>query len=165
MSPDQIARTLRLRLAEEIADDLAALDKLKDAIESLRTTAPDERGEWMRTLALAFQLERYYTAFESMVVRILRTLDGDVPSGHQWHLELLRAACVAVPGLRPRVVAPEAEADLRELLKFRHLARHGYEQEPELGKLEAHAERAVRAHVPLRDGFEALRSEIRRADD
>jgi hypothetical protein len=69
----------------------------------------------MRTLALAFQLERFYTAVESVLSRILRTIDGDVPAGVYSHAEILRAASVEVEGLRPAVLTEEATDLLREL--------------------------------------------------
>jgi hypothetical protein len=112
----------------------------------------------MRGLALAFEVERFYTAVESALVRCLRALDGDVPAGANWHLEVLRAASVALPGGRPRLVSAEAVADLRELLKFRHLARHGYEQEPVLARMQEHAERVARASEHVAQSLGSLRA-------
>lgn len=162
MSPVEIERAVRLRLAARIADDCAALDGLAGAVGRLTAPAGDERGEWMRALALAFEVERYYTAIESLLARVVRRIDGDVPSGAGGHQELLRAAAVAIDGVRPAIVAPELLEDLRELLKFRHLARHGYDNEPTLPRMSEQAARVQRVHpalvVSLR-GFEAwLRS-------
>jgi hypothetical protein len=85
----------------------------------------------MRALALAFEIERWYSAAEATLARIVRTIDGDVPAGPTWHAELLRAASVAIDDLRPAIVSKDAATELRELLKFRHFARHGYDREPE----------------------------------
>jgi hypothetical protein len=109
----------------------------------------------MRGLALAFEVDRYYTALESLLSRLLRTLDGDVPSGPSWRLELLSAAAAAIEGIRPALVAEDAMPELRELLKFRRLARHGYETEPELARMVEHAARVLRAHRALAVGFDA----------
>ena len=132
------------------------LAELAEAIDRLLAPAGDERGEWMRALALAFEVERFYTAVESLLARVLRALDGDVPSGSNWHLELLRAACVEVEGCRPAVVSRAVENDLRELLKFRHLTRHGYEREPQLVRMLEHAERVRRAHAALGESLDTL---------
>jgi hypothetical protein len=156
MSPAETARAVRLRLAGEIADDRAALDRLAEAIAKLIPPAPDERGEWMRGLALAFEVERYYTAVETLLTRVLRTIDGDVPTGAGWHQEILRGASVSLEGLRPAIVPQEIVADMRELLKFRHLARHGYEGEPVLPRMIEHAERVGRAHPTLVGALDAF---------
>ena len=156
MSPEDVARTIRLRVAAELADDRAALETLTDGIARLLAPAADPKDDWMRAFALAFQLERHYTAVEALVVRILRQLDGDVPSGPNSHLELLRAASVSLEGGRPAILSPEALTELRELLKFRHLARHGYEVEPNLTKLAELGVRVARLRVPLAESLEAF---------
>lgn len=158
MSPGEVAAIVRLRLASELADDLSALERLTAAIESLQAPAGDERGEWMRTLALAFEVERYYTAAEGMLSRIVRTLDGDVPTGPASHLELLRAATATIEGVRPAILDPATSAELRELLKFRHLARHGYEVEPDLTRMVEHAARVAR----IQPGLAARMAELAR---
>jgi len=161
MSPGETARAVRLRLAAEMVDDRASLDRLAGALATLVPPASDERGEWMRGLALAFEVERYYTAVATLLTRVLRTVDGDVPSGAGWHQEVLRGASVSVEGVRPAVVPPEIVADMRELLKFRHLARHGYESEPVLPRMIEHAERVGRAHPMLVGALDAFGAWLR----
>ena len=84
----------------------------------------------LRTLALAFEIERFYTAVEATLVRVLDGLDGEAPRGAHWHTELLRAASVPLPGLRPELISPGVAGSLRDLLGFRHFARHAYDAEP-----------------------------------
>ncbi|HKQ67867.1 MAG TPA: hypothetical protein VJT73_00945 [Polyangiaceae bacterium] len=161
MSPDELAATLKARLAAELAEDRVVLERLAASVSSLLVPYADERGESMRALALAFQVERYYTAVEAIVVRILRTIDGEAPSGGSWHLELLRAASVAIEGGRPAVLSGDSVKELRELLKFRHLAGHGYEEEPDLVRMQGHAERIARAHAGLVTSLGALDAWLR----
>jgi hypothetical protein len=125
MTPPEIARTLKLRLASELADEQASLVELARSLASLLAPAADPRDEWMRTLALAFQLERRYTAVEAMLSRVPRALDGDVSTGATWHRERLRASSVGIEGGRPPVIG-DTLAELQGLLKFRHLVRLGY---------------------------------------
>jgi hypothetical protein len=146
MSPAEVASAVRLRLAAELSDDRATLLTLADELARLHEPAADARDEWMRAAALAFQIERYYTAVEALLTRVLRQIDGDVPAGPASHQEVLRAASVALEGGRPAIVSPEAAVELRELLKFHHLARHGYEARPELSRLCELATRAGCAH-------------------
>lgn len=123
MEPREIAAVIRSRLAQEIRDDATALARIAAVIESLLRLPHSEAVP----LALAFELERYYTCVETTTARVLRTLDGEVPHGPSWHSEVLRLAATAVPGLRPPFVARSSLPVLRDLLSFRHFARHGYD--------------------------------------
>ena len=149
MSPVEVAAAVRLRLAAEIADDRSALETLASDIARLVAPAADPRDEWMRGSALAFELERFYTAVEALLTRVLRAIDGDVPSGPSSHLDIPRAASVPIDGGRPAVVTTEIAGELRDLLKFRHLARHGYESRPQVPRLEELARTVARVRHPL----------------
>jgi len=163
VSPAEIASTLRRRLAAELDDDRVTLDRLALDVARLVPPAPDERGEWMRALAMAFAIERYYTAVESLFSRVLRTIDGAVPAGPSSHLDLLRASAAAIEGSRPALVDRDAADELRELLKFRHLARHGYEREPRMDRMAEHAVRIARLHPWLCDSLDRLGAWLRTA--
>ncbi len=156
MSPADVAATVKLRLAVELEEDRAILERLAEAVALLSEPAADPRDDWMRTLALAFQAERFYTAVEAVLTRVLRAIDGEVPRGGTWHLDVLRAASVGIPGGRPPLLTSDTAKELRELLKFRHLARHGYGEEPDLSRMEEHAERIARAHGGLVTSLAAL---------
>jgi hypothetical protein len=159
MSPAETARTIRLRLLAELDGDRASLGRLAASIGELRATRPDAGA--MRALAIAFQLERFYTAVEGVLTRVLRTLDGDVPTGPDWHSDLLRAASVPVEGLRPAIVPTEVVSELRELLGFRHFARHGYDTPPEVQRVEDLADVALRAHAVLDPAIAAFGASLR----
>ncbi len=161
MSPSEVARAVRLRLAAEVDADRASLALLATSIRELRSAPGDPRTDAMRALALAFQLERFYTAIEATLSRVLRTIDGDVPSGGDSHHELLRAASVAVDGLRPAVVPQHAVADLKDLLSFRHYARHGYDVTVKPRRVEELAVVCERAHPILDASLAALAQDLR----
>ncbi len=78
VSPVEIAAAVKLRLAAELADDLKSVERLAEGVARLAVPGADE---WMRALALAFEIDRYFTAVESILLRAIRTLDGDVPRG------------------------------------------------------------------------------------
>jgi hypothetical protein len=163
MSPAEIADAVRRRLAAEVDDDRGVLARLHDRVLDLSREATDARAEAMRPLALAFEIERWYSAAEAVLERIVRTVDGDVPSGPTWHAELLRAAAVAVHDLRPTVLNREAAAELRELLKFRHFARHGYDRDPDPARMNEHAARVGRAHAALSTSLDVFVAWLRTA--
>jgi ribonuclease HepT-like protein len=149
MSPAEVASAVRLRLASDIETELASQTRVAERIAALRSRLAAEPGDWVVAAAMAFEIERWYTAVESLLVRILRTLEGDVPAGPARHRELLRAASLAVEPLRPALVSPAAEGDLRELLGFRHFARHAYDVEPEPARMLEHGDRVARLQVAL----------------
>jgi hypothetical protein len=133
MSPAEVSRALRLRLAGELKVDLRAIERRAEAVSRLSALPSAEAPAaepHVRTLALAFEIERFYTAVEATLERLLEGLDGGAPRGAHWHSELLRAASVPLPGLRPELISPEAATNLRDLLGFQHFARHAYDAEP-----------------------------------
>lgn len=123
MTPPEVSTVLRARLAQEIRDDATALSRIVAVMEGLLRLPPSEAVP----LALAFELERYFTCIETTMTRVLRVLDGEVPEGPAWHGEVLRLAATAVPGVRPPFVDRGSLRVLRDLLAFRHFARHGYD--------------------------------------
>lgn len=53
-------------------------------------------------------------------------MDGDFPSGHDWHDQLLSQMALEVEGIRPKVISNELQDQLKEFLRFRHLFRNIY---------------------------------------
>lgn len=139
MSPAEVSRALRLRLAGEVKSDLGALGRRADSVRSLlptSSTSHEDANAHLRTLALAFEIERFYTAVEATLERLLDGLDGASPRGAHWHTELLRAASVPLTGLRPALISESTAATLRDLLGFRHFARHAYDVDPRAARVE-----------------------------
>ncbi len=114
------------RLRGEIAEDRAMLERcMTDArlAKARLGGAPVDPA----VLALAaVALHGWYTGLESVLERVARQLDGDVPTGSRWHRELLTQMSVEVPRLRPAVLPRTVIAPLAELLAFRHFFRHAY---------------------------------------
>lgn len=53
-------------------------------------------------------------------------IDGNMPSGEEWHKRLLDRMAVEVEDLRPPVIDSALKEQLSEYLRFRHLFRHIY---------------------------------------
>ncbi len=137
--------------------------RVAERVAALHSRLASQPGDWVVAAAMAFEIERWYTAVESLLVRILRTLEGDVPTGPAHHRELLRVASLAVEPLRPALVPPAAESDLRELLGFRHFARQAYDVEPEPARMLEHGDRVARLQVALVESMAALVVRLRSA--
>jgi len=105
------------RLAREAMEDAAGMDAGGSADDPAIL-----RGA---TAALALTLHRWYSALEAMLERIERAF-GTLPSGGEWHRDLLEGATWPIPGVRPSVLPRDSIEPLRELLRFRHFLRHAY---------------------------------------
>lgn len=126
-----------LRLASELEDERAVAGEiarvaLADSVE-LRAA---EAAAQARALAavVALDLHRWYTALESMLERIERVF-GTLPTGPEWHRDLLGGASSAIVGVRPAILPKAVMPPLRELLGLRHFLRHAYAVEFEPSKL------------------------------
>jgi hypothetical protein len=158
MSPHEVAEVVRARLAAQLEEDLRVLERLALAIRQLSTRTNDSQHEWLRVRALSFEIERWYTAIESALERALRSLDGSTPEGRSWHEDLLRNAGLAVDGFRPALVSREAVEGLREVMRFRHFARHGYDREPDVDRVDELGRVALAAHTACAVSLGELRS-------
>lgn len=54
------------------------------------------------------------------------TVDRSPPAGQEWHRDLLRQMCIAIPALRPQALSKETCAVLDEFMRFRHVVRNVY---------------------------------------
>jgi hypothetical protein len=163
MAPGDIATAVRWRLASDIESELMSQGRVAERIAALRVRLASEPADWVLASAMAFEIERWYTAVESLLVRILRSLDGDVPAGPAHHREVLHVASLPVEPLRPALVPAAAENDFRELLGFRHFARHAYDVEPEPARMLEHAERVARLQIALTASMAELVVRLRAA--
>jgi len=68
----------------------------------------------------------YYAGLERIFQQIAATVDNDVPSGKEWHRNLLQQMNVEIPDLRPAVLSNETVQALDEFLRFRHVVRNVY---------------------------------------
>jgi hypothetical protein len=75
---------------------------------------------------VALNLHGLYSGFERIFYRIAETIDGELPSGEDWHRLLLRQMLSEVPGIRPAVISVESGVFLDDLRRFRHVIRNVY---------------------------------------
>ena len=86
----------------------------------------DETPSLLEVRGTGSILHDFYSGVERILERIATELDGGVPTGRDWHAQLLARMSEPVEKVRPRVVAPETADLLRPYLRFRHLVRHSY---------------------------------------
>lgn len=111
-------------LKADIDRELRNLERLsRELNEILSTTA---EGSATRVRAAGSVLHDFYTGVEKIFRRIAVRIDQDLPTGEDWHVQLLQRMAVPVEGIRPRVINEKLETNLEEYLRFRHLFRNIY---------------------------------------
>jgi hypothetical protein len=76
--------------------------------------------------AVALNLHDFYAGLERVLGQIATLIDRSMPSGRDWHRELLRQMTTDIAGLRPGVMSAETAKLLDEYLRFRHVVRNIY---------------------------------------
>ena len=120
----------RNKLFQRISDELIRIEKttkrIERALEKIDVLPIDAREFIER--ALAADLAEVYTGFEKIFKRIASEVDKHIPSGNQWHTELLTQMSEHRLD-RPPVVSEITHRRLRELLKYRHKEKNIYGDE------------------------------------
>lgn len=150
------------RLASELDHDWAALRARAAEIASLSERWQRE-GSLPRPemVLVAVNLHGWYTALETGLERIARSLDQTVPTGNAWHTELVAQMQLDVKGLRPAVLPMAAE--LHELRKFRHFFRNAYVLELDPGKLQQRAADLLRIEATMSASLDKFLAFVRDA--
>lgn len=141
------------RLRAEIAFDREALAKRVAELADTDLGPRSDAAQWARA---AVALHHAYGSVESIMVRVGRQLDGDLPTGTAWHQALLHAMGLTIEGVRPAVFSRESVSALRELLSFRHFFRHAYAIDLDRKRLAALRHRVAEAMPRLLAEIDAL---------
>lgn len=159
------------RLRREIAEDRRILDQDREELAPLAEAESTEDVDRSRLVHVAALIHSYYTALEALLERILRELDGDLPTGDRWHESLLFQAAAEVEGLRPAILTPELREELDLLRRFSHFFRHAYGLDLDRTRVLAEASRLLAVHdrpSTRLDGFDRFLArsaeELRGAD-
>jgi hypothetical protein len=124
MSPTEITAVAIKRLIAEIRADRIALSSQREDLRRFHRGGLPVSHE--RSAALALALDWSYTALESVLDRIVRTLEGTRPQGEDWHKGLLDDAGLDIEGVRPPILSEPSLRAAHELRRFRHFLHHAY---------------------------------------
>lgn len=111
-------KILQLSIKDEL-EKLRLLDKEKDGLLKRRPSNYVLR-------AGGSILHDFYTGIEKIFEDIAKEIDRRIPTGEEWHSELLHQMTLDITGLRPPVISKATDKKLREYLGFRHLFRKRY---------------------------------------
>ena len=133
--PENKYLALKARIEDEmksIENTISTINKVFEQMEGV--------SDIIIAPALASYIADFYSGCEKISERVAVYLDGGLPRGKDWHLELLKQ--VAEPGgnNRPPLWSGALLLELDEYRKFRHLERHIYKIELKADKVIALAE-------------------------
>lgn len=109
-----------LVVAERIRQELTDLEQVIARAERAITAAhqrPEDQDLYVDSAAL--NLHDFYTGLERIFQQIATTVDGNLPTGGEWHRDLLYQVQADLPDLRPPVLSTDAVKALDEFLRFR----------------------------------------------
>lgn len=115
-----------IRLREELRRDVDAAAALIAELGEQREVIDRPDADRVVLGYVALTLHRFYTALETGLERIVRTLEGALPKGADAHSALLHDVTLPLPTVRPAVLGETTADGLRPLLRFRHFVRHSY---------------------------------------
>jgi hypothetical protein len=116
-------------LISDIEADMSLIKKEIDSIK--RKLARLKKDKDLENIdshikAVAGSLHSIYSGYENIIERIVRAIDGDAPSGRDYHLMLLKRALNPVKDIRPPIISLETFRALDELRTYRHKFRNIY---------------------------------------
>lgn len=124
MKPEPAARA---SLCAVLRHDRETLQRLDAQLAPLLPELAPGRGTFRDWAAAGYLLHSLYNALENSFEQISRTFENHVVDAARWHRELLDKMFLAIPGVRPAVLASSLRPLLHDLRGFRHLFRHGYD--------------------------------------
>jgi hypothetical protein len=143
------------------ADTAAAANHFARAVQIYRDAGlrDDTMDGYTRRMAFMHAMHAGHTSVEKVLLRILEIQGEEVPSGRQWHADLIHRAARATND-RPAILPPDLELATDRTRKFRHFAAHAYDTfDPD------DADPAVRAAEKVAAEFGAAIAAFRQAID
>jgi hypothetical protein len=115
--------SLASRIHQEIDGLLRVVKRAERALEAAHRQ-PDEQDLFIDSAVL--NLHDFYAGLERIFLQIGTIVDGYIPSGSDWHRNLLQQMQADMENMRPPVLARETSLALDEYLRFRHVVRNIY---------------------------------------
>jgi hypothetical protein len=112
-------------LAARIRQVLQDVERVVSRAEFLFSQAQQKEDDGYLD-GVALNLHGFYGGIERILEDIARSVDGFVPSGPEWHKDLLLQMADPMNAIRIAVIGMETRQCLDEYRGFRHLVRNVY---------------------------------------
>ena len=130
------------RLVQRISGERTKVKQSAERIREDLQRIEEAPIEYRRSLEafVARHLFDFYKGLESIFQRIAREVDRNLPSGKEWHEDLLQQMTES-SAIRPAVLSQETDAELQNLRGFRHVFLYIYADELDYEQTLENAER------------------------
>lgn len=140
---------------ERILQDLALLEQVvaraEKGMKNARTRSEDAD---LFLDSVALNLHDFYSGLERLFQYIAANVDQNVPSGRDWHRDLLQQMNLRITNTRPAILTAETLQILGDYLRFRHVVRNVYAFQFDFERLE-------RLVDNLRPTYDRIREDLR----
>ena len=113
------------KIKSQIIFEIKHIDEFFASYADLFSRVQKRAPDLVEVTAVASVLHSFYNGLENIFLAIAKGIDKAVPSGEQWHRELLMQMADTNPKRGP-VLSQETVQDLAKYLAFRHYFRHSY---------------------------------------
>jgi hypothetical protein len=113
------------KIVSQVKFEIEQIDQLLRSFAGLLTSVQENAPDLVQVTALASVLHSFYNGLENMFLSIAKGVDDAVPTGAQWHRDLLTQMTKATSNRGP-VLTDELAHQLAGYLGFRHFYRHAY---------------------------------------
>lgn len=112
-------------VASQVKLEIGQIDQLLVAYADLFDIVYQRAPDMIEIAALASVLHSFYNGLENVFLSIAKGIDQKVPTGSQWHRDLLLQMTQRTVNRGP-VISTELAQKLADYLGFRHFYRHTY---------------------------------------
>lgn len=147
------------RIRSEL-DELSAL--VERALQGWQRAAKTNDEYYLDGVAL--NLHGFYSGVERLFEKIASDVDATVPSGANWHRELLDQMSTEVPGVRPAVISAALREQLEPYRGFRHVVRNVYTYRLSPDKMKNLILNLPALHAEVRAALSAFAEFLQQAD-
>lgn len=120
------------RVISEMEEELKNIERLLSELNEHQKEEP-RNSFYLRAIGSIFH--DFYCGVERIFERIAEELNGGIPEGENWHIQLLKDMTIQIEEVRPSVISKELVAELKGYLEFRHRFRNIYGFELEWNKM------------------------------
>ncbi len=140
------------KIISQVEFEIEQIDLLFQAYADLLDRVQKRTPDLVEVTAVASVLHSFYNGLENILLSIAKCIDESVPTGAQWHRDLLTQMTEAT-SMRGAVLTVSTARQLADYLGFRHFYRHSYSLFLEWGELE-------KLVMPLARVWEQARREV-----
>lgn len=140
------------KVISQVEFELSQIEQLFESYTDLLKRVKERSPDLIEVTALASVLHSFYNGLENTFLSIAKGIDADVPTGFQWHRDLL-TRMTEPTSYRAPVLTLETARRLADYLGFRHFYRHSYSFFLDWNEME-------KLVLPLEEVWEQVKAEV-----